>query len=224
MNVCVQLNCYSSAMLRPYKALGILAAFFFLVVLILLCVVLLWPTGWNQEEYAVYNAVIEKYCDQLDKRVDLDPDWRLDTVVIEEETDAIGMHHRVIYSDSSLLQLAQKVRLSLHLWKKANLDFAIKNWKSYRLTNSFRLSKQYVLLSPDEAKNFVRRAERYHEMYPNSCGPLVVSRVGFSWGKDQAIVYVDHAPDFLGGEGYYVLLLKQDGVWVIHRKDVVWIS
>jgi hypothetical protein len=41
---------------------------------------------------------------------------------------------------------------------------------------------------------------------------------------DQALVYAGNQSHWLAGAGYFYLLSKKDGVWVIQADTMVWIS
>ncbi len=53
---------------------------------------------------------------------------------------------------------------------------------------------------------------------------MAFSRVGFNPQRSQALVCVGNAGRARGGEGYYVLLTKEAGTWLIIDMVVVWES
>jgi len=63
-----------------------------------------------------------------------------------------------------------------------------------------------------------------NKRYPNSQGTMTLSGVGFNRNINQALVYVGNPEGFLAGAGYYVLLVKEKGTWVIKQKLMTWIS
>ena len=53
---------------------------------------------------------------------------------------------------------------------------------------------------------------------------LTFSRVGFNRDLTQAVVYLSQVAGPLGGEGVFVLLQKENGVWTPTEEITVWIS
>jgi hypothetical protein len=64
----------------------------------------------------------------------------------------------------------------------------------------------------------------FYTRYPNSPGMTTVSRVGFNRDLTQAFVYAGTWSNWLAGAGYYYLLEKVDGSWVILQQVMAWIS
>lgn len=191
------------------------------LILLPVCVFFAWPTAWDDEEYAVYSALIEKEFIEAsrEERSTFDgSDLSVRLVVIEDYTDAVMMHKRAKFEYWIFPESLLKTHFLLFLWQRTNLDFAIKNRRSYRLENKLKLTQPYTLLPMGVANR------KYSEMSPNAAGPLVFSRVGFNWKKDRAIVYYDSGPDFFGGSGWYVFLSKKDGVWQVDERKNAWIS
>jgi len=50
------------------------------------------------------------------------------------------------------------------------------------------------------------------------------ARVGFNTENDKALVYVGNSEGGLAGAGYYILLVKENGAWVIKEEVMTWIS
>lgn len=55
-------------------------------------------------------------------------------------------------------------------------------------------------------------------------GIFVVSHVGLSLNKSEALFYVDPFCPGLCGGGGYVLMRKVDGVWHVADRRVTWVS
>ena len=51
-----------------------------------------------------------------------------------------------------------------------------------------------------------------------------ISQVGFNETLDQALVYVGTMSHWLAGAGYYVLLNKVNGAWIVDQQVMTWIS
>jgi len=64
----------------------------------------------------------------------------------------------------------------------------------------------------------------YFKQFPGSPGLLTFSRVGFSPDGAQALFYVSANCGGLCGSGYYVVMEKHNGQWVIKKEINVWVS
>jgi hypothetical protein len=64
----------------------------------------------------------------------------------------------------------------------------------------------------------------FYEQYPDAPGITTLSRVSFNNTFDQALVYVGTLSHWLAGAGYYVLLKKDNGAWVVDQQVMSWIS
>jgi hypothetical protein len=64
----------------------------------------------------------------------------------------------------------------------------------------------------------------FYTGYPDSQGIMTISRVGFNREQDQALVYVGNQSDGKAGAGYCVLLTKENGVWTVQGKVMIWVS
>ncbi len=106
-------------------------------------------------------------------------------------------------------------------------SFRIRNAEPMTLTNRLPLRLPYVWISEQEVKEIFRDSQgwkRFYERYPGSQGIMEFSRVGFNSDLTQALVYVGNQSDWLAGAGYYVLLVKEGGTWVVRNRIMVWIS
>jgi hypothetical protein len=106
-------------------------------------------------------------------------------------------------------------------------DFVSKNEQSYPLKNCFDVRAIVILVSEDELRGIFQGMFgwlEFHVRYPFSHGLTELSRVGFNAGMDQALVYVANTKGDLWGAGYYVLLIREEGRWVVQDKALLWIS
>src|SRR5215510_2565223 len=106
-------------------------------------------------------------------------------------------------------------------------SYAQRNEQSSQLSDDMQLGGDYVLLSEDELREISSQGnwnEILQERYPGSNGYLIFSRVGFDRALDQAVIYVGEVAGPLMGAGYYYLLEKQNGQWVVKQQTMVWIS
>ncbi len=106
-------------------------------------------------------------------------------------------------------------------------SFEERNAKSSQLSPDMQLGVGYVLLSEKELSQITSQPN-WHEVlaqkYPGSHGYTIFSRVGFNKSLDQAVIYVGEVEGPLMGAGYYYLLEKKNGEWVIKEQIMAWIS
>jgi hypothetical protein len=74
-----------------------------------------------------------------------------------------------------------------------------------------------------EVKN-AKAWRKFMAKHPNTPGIIIVSRIGFNRGRDQAVVYSGMSCGQLCGQGEFTWLTKHDGVWGVESSNVVWIS
>lgn len=106
-------------------------------------------------------------------------------------------------------------------------SFQERNQQSTQLAPDMNLGVDYTLLNADELKQITSQpnwGETLNEKYPNSGGYTIFSRVGFNNALDQAVVYVGSVAGPMMGSGYYYLMEKQNGEWVVKEKVMAWIS
>jgi len=122
-------------------------------------------------------------------------------------------------------------RVQEHLGSSIELetvnDFGVKNRRAHALERHLCLDIPYVLLSEIELNEVLDTDEGwdlFYVTYPNSRGIITLSRVGFNGHVDQALVYVGNQAHYRAGIGYYLLLSKEAGVWVVGDRVLAWIS
>jgi hypothetical protein len=101
-----------------------------------------------------------------------------------------------------------------------------RNAQSSQLSPDMDLGVEFVLLSSDELSTIFNQPDgwdMFHQKYSNA-GYTVFSRVGFNRTLDQALVYVGGMAGPLMGSGYYYLLEKENGEWLLKEQIMVWIS
>lgn len=165
------------------------------------------------EEYAVYSALLNEK--MIGERTKL--------VVIKEETIAVDLKDDPVGRDSKY------VIERLSPLSQATLDdYQTKNGESRSLTRNFDLKVNYVLLSKTENDVIFKEGpggwKAFYEKYPDSSGYVGFSRVGFNRKMNQALVYVVHGCGGLCGTGNYVLLVKENGLWKVHKELNMWVS
>jgi hypothetical protein len=106
-------------------------------------------------------------------------------------------------------------------------SYLARNAQPSQLSPDMNLGMDYILLSADELAEISSQSnwgELLNEKYPNSHGYTVFSRVGFNNSLDQALIYVGNVAGPLMGAGFYYLMEKKNGEWIIREQVMVWIS
>ena len=107
-------------------------------------------------------------------------------------------------------------------------SFRVRNDASYPIRPDLDLGGPYTLLS-QASKNRIFSLnqsgwEIFYDRYPQAPGITTFSRVGFNVPLDQALVYMGTQSNWTVGAGYYILLKKVNGNWVIDQQVMVWAS
>jgi hypothetical protein len=115
------------------------------------------------------------------------------------------------------------------LSREALNSFMERNQQSSALSPNMQLGTDYLLLSQEELAEISSQGnwnEVLQERYPstNGHGYLIFSRVGFNDTLDQAVIYVGRVAGPLMGAGYYYMLEKRNGEWIIKAESMAWIS
>ena len=106
-------------------------------------------------------------------------------------------------------------------------NFVQRNQQSGPLAPDMELDVDYILLSTEELSEITRQSnwgEVITQKYPGSYGYTMFSRVGFNNTLDQAVIYVGSMAAPLMGSGFYYLMEKENGDWVIKEQVMAWIS
>jgi len=170
------------------------------------------PSG-NQvdvEEQAVYTAVLREL-------------YSASSYVIMEKTatDPGGAENTA--------QTLDYVLQNMHDVTPATAEsFQTRNDAAYPIRTDMDLGVEYVLLSQSGMNEIFGQNqsgwEIFYNRYPDAPGITTLSRVGFSDSFDQALVYVGTQSYWLAGAGYFFLLRKAGGNWLIDQKVMTWIS
>ena len=107
-------------------------------------------------------------------------------------------------------------------------SFRDRNDAAHSIRPDMDLGSAYVLLSQVEMSRIFSQNQDgwqvFYDRYPDAPGIINLSRVGFNNGLDQALVYVGTMSHWLAGSGYYVLLKKVNGSWLVDQQVMTWIS
>ncbi len=167
----------------------------------------------NNEEFAVYNALISTRYVQADTQL----------IVIRDQTGLASQ-------DNLDTRLANVQKNMPEITPEMLTDFKQKNEESNTLQPMFTLGVKYILITDEQwhdlftGKDLDGNWEKFYHLYPGSQGIMTLSRAGFNKNMDMALVYVGNSSGPLSGTGYYYLMVKQKGIWIVSKEDMVWIS
>jgi hypothetical protein len=124
---------------------------------------------------------------------------------------------------------AERIAQTMHDVDDSTLEsFKQRNAEPFDLPTGMNLGSDYSLLSPAQRATIFSQNrdgwQVFYEMYPSAPGITGLSRVGFNESMDQALVYTGTMSHYLAGAGYYLLLNKVNGTWVIDQQVLSWIS
>lgn len=156
------------------------------------------------EEYAVYSALLETGGHLIASWYTFD---EIEVIIVYDHThiDCTILWYTPAETLAWVGERMAAEQETLH-------DFFIKNSQEYPLGDHFNVEVPVSLVGegglPEDLKFW----------------SMVLSRVGFNFERDQALVYVESVCNPLYGRGYFVLLTKEHGVWVITEELLCWLS
>jgi hypothetical protein len=106
-------------------------------------------------------------------------------------------------------------------------NYLERNQQPGELSADMNLGVDYVLLTKEDLANISSQpnwGQLLNEKYPGTHGYIIFSRVGFNNALDQAVVYVGNVDGPLMGAGYYYLMERQKGQWLVKDQVMAWIS
>jgi hypothetical protein len=159
------------------------------------------------EKYAVYSALIK----------DMYVDGHAKLLVIVD-----GNHYPGLLEGATFDEIPETKREAFN-------DFRAKAKDSLSLNKSFDIPIGYVIVSDKEidslfSKYGISGWDRFYAKYPHSSGIIGFSNVGFNSEMSQAVVYTSRGCGGLCGEGNIVILKKEQGVWKVESKEMLWVS
>jgi hypothetical protein len=170
----------------------------------------IWILHWNSEEHSVYEAVIR------------------------EAFSGDGVSYYVILD---MTQPAGRFGVSnfrsekLGLPLSARASYAAKNLFRFHVPPKMRLPHPFTMVGQEELDKVYRpgqtdslNAVELSALLRKSWGVITLSRVGFDPGGKHAVVYAQLIYCGLCGEGTYLYLSKETGVWHIVGRSGTWTS
>ena len=107
-------------------------------------------------------------------------------------------------------------------------DFRVRNETASLLRDDMDLGAPYVLMSlADRQALFGINQDGwalFYDRFADAPGIITFSRVGFNEAFDQALCYMGIQSHWKSGAGYYFLLKKVEGNWVVDQQVMIWIS
>ena len=107
-------------------------------------------------------------------------------------------------------------------------NFSARNAAETALEDGMQLGAPYVLLTRQEMSDLFSENQNgwdtFYAQHPNAPGITSLSRAGFNPAMTEALVYVGTQSHWLAGAGYFLLLEKVDGVWILRNQVMTWIS
>ncbi|HEY5156465.1 MAG TPA: hypothetical protein VII93_00675 [Anaerolineales bacterium] len=164
----------------------------------------------DAEEQSIYAAVLQKL-------------YAASNYVIMDTT-ATGL-----MGTQDMSSTLDHVLLNMHNFAMETADsFRARNNAAYPLRPDMDIGAGYVLLTQNDKTQLFNQNQDgwqlFYEKYPDAPGITALSRVGFNHALDQALVYTGTQSQWLAGAGFYLLLKKVNGGWIIDQQVMTWIS
>ena len=115
---------------------------------------------------------------------------------------------------------------SLHVGTRDQFD--AQNKTSCILDPHIRPTGRIQLLSArEEQASFPKGGgswKEFYKKYPGATGFTLLSRIGFSSKRNEAMVYLGNSCGLLCGNGYLVVLDKHKGKWKVVQQAHIWVA
>lgn len=136
-----------------------------------------------------------------------------DTIKFDPETDSFFSFKKVKLRAPSVDSLTY-------------LDFIDKNKTCILIDSIYGFQGTISYTSRQEIDNIFEHGswDNYHKIYGYYKNLLRVSRPGFNRDMSKAYIYFRNSRAELGGSGYYFILEKIDGKWIVKDTVLLWMS
>lgn len=171
----------------------------------------------ESNEYDVYNVVLKKLFIKPDNK----------QLVIQKFTSGEFIDER----QTSQFQLLDRENTPVEAETIENYNAL--NKASVKLKNDFGISSKVNLATDAELKPILETfktdgsGKAYKDALIKKYETTIIirlSRVGFNKSRNQALIHVGYICGSVCGEGSYIVLSKENDVWVIKRVIMSWIS
>lgn len=124
---------------------------------------------------------------------------------------------------------AESLRQKAPSLQKTTIDgFRKANGQQALLGRAFRFPVEYQIIDETQLEPIFKPKSdvwgSYYKQYPGSQGIATLSRVGFNADDTQALFYMSNRCGGLCGGGFYLVMEKRDGHWVIGKEIEMWVS
>lgn len=112
----------------------------------------------------------------------------------------------------------------------ARVSYTARNVFRFQIAPKFSLPHPFRMIGQGELDGIYRPANEspkvaeLNELLRKSWGVITLSRVGFDLGGRHAVVYVQLTHCGFCGEGVYLYLSKETGIWHVVARAGTWIS
>jgi hypothetical protein len=172
------------------------------------------PPQLTDDDAAVYTALFVKLYEAAKGR----------PIVLSDQT-ALGVPPGMMANTTVEGPLTEKFLSRLP--NDARAEYEARNKQSLHFPSPCKLAPECVVANLADLAPYTKDAgawRKFFKKYPNSPGIVVVSRIGFNAEHTEAVVYSGHSCGTLCGQGEFDHLMKQDGVWTVTDRTIVWIS
>ena len=170
-------------------------------------------SGVSSEEYEIYSSVI--------KDLYLEP--KIKQIVVVERTFRYDF---AVQDDEPWRDKWKDKKKGLSVDDSAADDYESKNGQKWLLNkDSFKLPVKVTLITDLDLKSIFHGNWGeltwidYYRKFPDARGFVMLSRIGFNTAKSQALIYVGSRCGPGCGDLHFLLLQKENGVWVT-KKDL----
>lgn len=124
---------------------------------------------------------------------------------------------------------AETLRQKAPSLQQTTIDgFRRANARQAFLDRAFRFPVEYEIVDESRLAPIFKRGGggwgAYYKQYPGAQGIATLSRVGFSADGAQGLFYIKNVCGGLCGSGWYLIMEKRDGRWMIVKAVEKWVS
>jgi hypothetical protein len=176
-------------------------------------------TRITKNEYDVYNVLLE---DEIKQSLpSLENSDKIQMLI--DDSTGVFYGGEIIRIDSKCNQF-----IARYINNNIDDDFYFKNVKHYYIPNNFTISIPNVSITVEmltkNEKNQLFGREAIYKEFPKSIGIIQLSRVGFSRDNKHAKVYIGRTWNRIAGDGYEIILEKENDKWFVKSKTRIWNS
>jgi hypothetical protein len=188
--------------------------------------------GVRPAEYEVISAFIDAKLASKKGVEPLSPDRKRATrIVILSPTgsDQQGINLQLDRNGRPVpwTQTASQLQSEVPTLKRTTIDaFRKVNRQQASFQRSFQTVVDYELIDSTQLESVFKNGDwpAFYKRFPGSTGIARFSRVGINAAGTQALFYASHECGGLCGGGWYVVMERRDGRWVIEKEIEMWVS